>query len=309
MYGVIDIGSNTIRLSIYQVVNQELRQMFNKKNVTGLAGYIDPTGYMSERGIEKAIQVLHEFKQLLKELALQEVFVFATASLRNIKNTEEVLTILQEKSGFAIRILSGKEEALFDYYGAVQTSIADEGILVDIGGGSTELVIYSGRKAVVAESIPIGSLNMYGRFVSELIPSKDEIKKIRKATKQALDTVLLPQDLISTAILCGVGGTLRSACKLNNDLFHEPVENRQFPEERIEMMLKMLSDGKKNSLTKILQVVPERIHTVLPGMAILDTMLKYYHVETININDYGVREGYLYAQLQQRGELKQVNAL
>ena len=120
MYCVIDIGSNTIRLVIYRVEDGRIKPILNNKYAAGLAGYVDKNGSLRPAGIEKAVTVLREFRQTLDMLPECEVFPFATASLRNIDNTDEVLQAIEASCGFQVRVLSGKEEALYDYHGAVR---------------------------------------------------------------------------------------------------------------------------------------------------------------------------------------------
>ena len=146
LYGVIDIGSNTIRLMIYRVDNGAIHPVLNNKFAAGLAGYITAKGKMSKEGIRKAVEVLTELRTVTEQITLDGVFPFGTAALRNITNTQEVLDAIRAESGFAVRVLSGEEEAEFDYYGALQSTPLDGGLLVDVGGGSTELVYFTKRR-------------------------------------------------------------------------------------------------------------------------------------------------------------------
>ena len=164
MYAVIDIGSNTIRLVLYRVVDGEPRQMLNSKQAAGLAGYVDKEQRLTQKGIQKAIEVLRKFQLILESVTPRETFVFATASLRNVVNTQEVVQAIRKACGLEVRVLTGKEEALLDYSGALQALHVQDGLMVDIGGGSTELVRFREGKAQCACSLPMGSLNMYTRF-------------------------------------------------------------------------------------------------------------------------------------------------
>ena len=95
LYGVIDIGSNTIRLMIYRVDNGAIRPVLNNKFAAGLAGYITPKGKMSKDGIRKAVEVLTELRTVTEQITLDGVFPFGTAALRNITNTQEVLDAIR----------------------------------------------------------------------------------------------------------------------------------------------------------------------------------------------------------------------
>lgn len=300
MYGVVDIGSNTIRLVLYKVENNTVKQMLNKKSMAGLAGYISGRK-MTPKGIGKAVEVLRECRQALDNIQTQEVFVFATASLRGIDNTSEVLQAIWEQCGFEVQVLSGKEEATFDYYGAVHSLQLTDGLLADIGGGSTELVFYKDKEILFSESLPIGSLNMYTRFVSGIVPTRQELLDIEKETLSQLKKLRLPTKGLSTEKLCGVGGTLRASCKLYNELYNVCPQAEKYSRNGVEGLLENVQD--KRLISAVLKICPERIHTVFPGLAILKAVMDQYGCQTIDISSFGVREGYLYYHLQERGIL------
>lgn len=290
MYAVIDIGSNTIRLSVYAIQDGKIKQMFSRKNTAGLISYVDQNGCMTERGIQKAVSVLSGFQKIIENTKVEHVFVLATASIRNVQNREEIVTILREKTGFGVTVLSGEEEGVCGFVGAAYHMNVDSGLLVDIGGGSTEFVFYQNRKILKTYSIPMGSLSLYANFVSGLTPTKDEYKKMKNYIKEQLKT--LDQGTVPTAILCGVGGTTRAACKLVNDFYDEPLTNRRFQPDQLKRVMKSFYHD-KDGVQRILRVVPDRIHTIIPGMLLLRTITSYFNSQDIMISEYGVREGYL----------------
>lgn len=192
MYAVIDIGSNSMRLVLYKLADGEPRQMLNSKQPAGLAGYIDKEQQLTPRGVQKAVEVLQRFQAILDSVHPKRVYVFATASLRNIINTQEVLEEIRRICGLEVRVLTGQEEAIFDYFGALRTLNGPDGLLVDIGGGSTELVLFHDRQVTSACSLPMGSLNMYTRFVRDIIPTADELRDISRHAESLLKTVEFP---------------------------------------------------------------------------------------------------------------------
>lgn len=290
MYAVIDIGSNTIRLSVYAIQDGQIKPMFSRKNTAGLISYVDQNGCMAERGIQKAVSVLSGFQKIIENTKVEHIFVLATASIRNVQNREEIVTILREKTGFDVTVLSGEEEGVCGFVGAAYHMNVDSGLLVDIGGGSTEFVFYQNRKILKTYSIPMGSLSLYANFVSGLTPTKDEYKKMKNYIKEQLKT--LDQGTVPTAILCGVGGTTRAACKLVNDFYDEPLTNRRFQPDQLKKVMKSFYHD-KDGVQRILRVVPDRIHTIIPGMLLLRTITSYFNSQDIMISEYGVREGYL----------------
>jgi exopolyphosphatase/guanosine-5'-triphosphate,3'-diphosphate pyrophosphatase len=304
MYGIVDIGSNTIRLSVYKVQNNGFKSMFSKKSMAGLIGYVDEAGNMSGKGIAKAVSVLNDFKRILDNIEVKEVYMFATAALRNINNSGYAMYEICRLTGFDIELISGEQEAVYDYIGATHhIYVPSKGMVMDIGGGSTELVFYSEREIKKSLSIPFGSLNCYSMYVEKLLPGKIEIKKIQAVLKEELNNIDPPEG--EYPVVCGIGGTIRAACKLNNDFFSMPGSNRQVDVANIGEIIKILREENRDNIHKILKIVPDRIHTIIPGMTILKTITKHFNTETVLVSEYGLREGYLYRKLVSNGIIRE----
>lgn len=294
MYGVIDIGSNTITLSIYKVIDKMgIQPLFHKTIVAGLAGYVEKEGNLSEKGVIKAINTLTDFKKIAKAIPLKRIYVFATASLRNINNTTQVLQKITEYTKFDVEVISGEDEATYDFLGATYCMEMTEGVMVDIGGASTEFVFYEKGNILKALSIPVGSLNVYMKCVKELLPTDSEIENIKEMITGHLEAIELTNK--EYHLLCGIGGSIRATCKLYNEFEDVSSKNREIKTDEIKKIIKRLKDN----YVEILQIVPERIHTIIPGMVMLSTISDYYQCETMIVSDYGIREGYLINRLMQ----------
>ena len=288
--GVVDVGSNTIRLSIYRCEGTHIKLLLNKKEMAGLAGYIKD-GALSDSGVLVACRVLSGFKALLDNFDIRDIYVFGTASLRNIANTEEALGTIREVTGLTVDVLTGAEEARLSFLGAAMGGGASSGLLADIGGGSVELVSYADGEVVSGCSLPMGSLSLYSKYVEGLFPTQEETRRIRSFAAEELEKARTPGG--TCRHLVGVGGTIRAAAKLCNDLAGADPDNRVIPVEELRDLYKGLKKGDKDTLRQILRSVPDRVHTILPGLIILNTVLKAYEVETVSVSTCGVREGYL----------------
>lgn len=299
MHAVIDIGSNTMRMSVYQVSREnKITLMFNKKEFVGLAGYVDESNMLTRKGIEKTVIVLDEFKQILKSLRIRNVHAFATASLRNIENTRNAKDEIEKGSGLKIEVISGQDEALYDYIGATFHAAFSDGLLIDIGGGSTEIAYLEHSRVLEAVSYPFGSLNMFTRNVSGNFPRKNEAKAIRDTVLSYIKEMREPYLRQQTGpLICGVGGTIRAACKLNNDYFDFDRNNLTVSIKNIKRMLKFFEKESRESILKLVQIVPERSHTILPGMIVLQTIANYFGCNEIRVSEFGVREGYLISNI------------
>lgn len=289
--GIVDVGSNTMRLSIYQWEGERFRLLIHKKEMAGLAGYIQD-GTMSSEGIECACGVLKQFQEILKNLNVHDMYVFGTAPLRNITNTETALDVIRSVTGLDVDVLSGAQEAHYSFVGATSCSdMRGSGLLTDIGGGSTELVSYENGVVTSECSLAIGSLSLHTTYVNGLFPTKAERKSIKERIRQELE---FSKDAgIACHHLVGVGGTIRAAAKLCDAQVDGESHRRILLASDVKRLYKMLKNGDRNALQHILKTVPDRIHTVVPGLAILKTICKEYEVETISVSTCGVREGYL----------------
>ena len=168
--------------------------------------------------------------------------------------------------------------------------------MVDIGGGSTEIVAFEKGKIKDAVSLEFGSLAMYKTYVSRLFPRSSEDKAIRKKVEKELKKVKFLKNRQFTDMV-GIGGTIRAVKKFNNDRFGLPKENDRILMDQMHLLLEDLQEEEKLTLNKILRVAPDRVHTMVPGMIILDTLCDSFGCEEIRMSNFGVREGYLYKKV------------
>lgn len=305
MYGVIDIGSNTIRLNVYHVYKSGFKLILKNKIPTGLANYIE-SGKMNKSGIELAGHVLKDLRETCEALSIEHILTFATAPLRNISNSAYAKKTIEDISGLKINVISGEDEGAFSYKGAIYDVQLVEGLAVDIGGGSTELVFFKDEKIEHIESLEIGSLNTFNSYVAGIIPDKKEMQLIRKKSKQIISEKKTTAST-NKINLVGVGGTLRACLKINNYLHdYDPSNNEITIDELDEIIRTLLGDFDK-AKSILLRNVPERIHTLVPGLTILKTISKSFDVNTIYVSQFGVREGFLAKYLEEHNILNAEN--
>ena len=288
--GIVDLGSNTIRLSIYHCDQGQFRLLLHKKTMAGLAGYVRE-GILSDSGILVACRTLAAYRALLDNFNVTHMHVFATASLRNIFNTAEAVETIRDVTGIQVEVLSGEEEAALSFRGAVLPGGVSTGVLADIGGGSFELVGYEDMAITSACSLPVGSLSLYTRFTEGLFPTADECRAMRGFVTEELEKAGAAQ--LRRKHLCGVGGTVRAVAKLCNDVYGRDPELRTMSARELKDLYKLLKKGGKDTLRQLLRSAPDRVHTLLPGLIILNAVVKTCGVETVEASSAGVREGYL----------------
>lgn len=286
MIGIIDIGSNTIRLNVYMIQNNEFKIVFSSKEMAGLIGYVDKQ-QLSEKGIHKLIGILKDFLSILESLDISEVYPFATASLRNINNSQTVLQRVKDETGLTIDLIEAENEGILGFNGAINYVKVPTALLIDIGGGSTEIVPYSHYKIISSVSLPIGSLSLFKQYVKGIIPTQQEIKNMKKFVTKSLEEYNPHPASFNT--LVGVGGTIRAIKKINAYLY----DDNTITDSRFSAILETISDESDKARDVILKVVPDRIHTIVCGCVILSCLLKHYNVKEIVVSEYGAREGYL----------------
>lgn len=292
MIGIVDIGSNTIRLSCYEIKDDnKFSCIIHKKEVAGLAGYIDENGKMTDKGIERAIKAIENFKTVIQHMEFESIHFFATAAIRNTVNCDEIVSKIYLKTGYEIHVLSGEEEAVCDFVGVSGDNSIQNGMLVDIGGGSTEIVSFENETVVNAKSFSVGSLNTYKEYVKNVIPTKTELSEIRKKIKSLLMTEEKNNKKANCAY--GVGGSIRAILRLYNEEYRMDDSNRYMESDKLKKLLKLYGDNKNYMIDRIIKIAPERLHTIIPGLTILCTVVKYFNLNAIHVSRYGVREGYL----------------
>ncbi len=306
---LIDVGSNTIRLSIYAVGNEakEIRQavpgeqpddlgsfvrLFSKKSTAGLAGYVDENNLLTRDGIDRACESLTYLKSIVDNLRIEETHVFATASLRNVDNSADALSEICARTKLDIELISSEEEALLGYSSFKHDCPLDHGVMMDVGGGSSEVVCFKNNEPTFVTSIPLGSLKLFKKDVAELLPTKKERKRICAQVEQECDRLGIDGHS-KQEVLCGIGGTARAAAKLmRRHLGKDPLENR-FTIGELDELIEVLAKDDAHALELIIRTCPDRIHTVIPGLLVLYTVARRFDAREMIVSKYGVREGYV----------------
>ena len=298
IYAVIDIGSNTIRLSVYKVIGDEVKNLFNEKSSASLASFIEK-GMMNEHGIQKLINTLKEFKNLISNFEdISKTYAIATASIRNSCNRREIIERVRTEVGIDIELISGEEEAKLSFLGSGIDS--QSGILTDIGGGSSEIVVFEQGKVVKTSSLNIGSLVAFDNFAKELFITKDEKKLLEDDIKLMIASNNLNR--VQHDLVCAVGGSARACLKLYNEYYDKEAGNVIITMDGLKNLINTLINMENRAKMKlILKVKADRIHTLIPGMIILYRIAKYFYADIIRVSMTGIREGFVYSKILERG--------
>lgn len=299
LYAMIDIGSNTIRMAIYEIDGDRVEMQMKRKHTLGLASYVRD-GILQQSGIDKVVDIISEYRNFLEELGIHSVTAFTTAAIRNSINGADAVREISYRTRTNVNIMSGDDEATFDFIGATHDLIEDKGLLIDIGGGSTEIVYFSEREIKVKVSLPIGSLAFHTHYsYNHILPSAAECEEMY-AEAEATVSAIKEFQFVSHAQICGIGGTFKGAMALYNAMYGMSRKNMRMEVSRIKDILQRFRrDHELIVPDKILlmRTVPERMHTFMPGLIIADVLAKRFGSSNIIFSDSGVREGYIYSKI------------
>ena len=247
---------------------------------------------MTPEGSRKAADTVREFAEIAQAFQIGSVSAFATASLRNIGNQEQVLREIQQVSGILPEVVSGETEARLDFKGATYFLQLQDGVLVDIGGGSSEVELFQYQTPLNVTSFPIGSLKLYIDYVSNIFPNKQERKDIKKHIRAEFEKLCWKPEH-DIPLLCAVGGTARAFQKLCVELFAAENTEKGLEAEYLEELYRMLKREEPKLHRQFYKAVPERILNIQPGLLILRETARLFGTKKIIVSPYGVREGYL----------------
>lgn len=297
-YAVVDIGSNTVKIYVYDA-NQsstglQLTQIMSESRTLGLINHVKK-GQLSEDGILKLVETLIDYKRISDNISTDVFICFATASLRNIENVEVVLEKVKQHAEVAVDLIDGETEAMLSFEGLKSTvnENLQSGIMIDMGGGSTELIGFVDALAVRAHSMPFGCLSLYRKFVDELFPKKSETKDIRNYVSKKLEEVDWIKKYGDTTYL--VGGTGRAIASIHNEIYkHElTLTNYKITVDEFNYLYEYFKKMKNEEIRLLVRTQPERLHTILPGLAAYKEIIDQIGTKNIVVCTSGIREGYL----------------
>ena len=291
---VIDIGSNTVILSIYKAGKKTLKECYCSSVPAGLINYIED-GRLSGKGIRVLSDIIGDFEETARRKSCHYVFPFATASLRKTSNADEIIAKVHEETGYTIDLIDGDDEAAFSFasmYDTMKKEISKEGLMADMGGGSTEIVSFRSYHPYESVSLEIGVLALYRDFVNGILPSPAEIKSIRKYCS----SLYRKNPFIGGYgdALYMIGGTAKAIAKLHAFTNDRPcVFPYTMSADELEKLLSdILSDRQKDAKLAAISLIPQRIHTVCPGIIAISELMKEAGAKTLTVTTANVRDGY-----------------
>lgn len=291
LYGIVDIGSNSMELRIYEIKKSgKPKSVFSLSEKSVTAIYVE-NNTLSEKGIDEFVSIMKDFNVVMDLLKVKTKYAFATASLRKIDNSAEVIAAVKKKVGLDIHLLSGEKEAMTSFNAVKDSELTtDQGIVIDLGGGSCEVIDFVNKTVITSESMPIGSNSIYTDYVSEIIPNGTEIKEIENRVLDELKKLSVTNDT-QRHDLFGLGGSVKTIKKVL--VYFESIDDDTdcIPVSMMDSLLDIFSQPTKDNYQTILNINSERINTFVPGLVITRTIANYFNISYLHFCKNTVRDG------------------
>lgn len=292
---VIDLGSNSIRMSIFEIYeDKSFCQIGNYRSMIKLSEGMSDDMCLRPEAQLRAVNALLEYRQIMQNTNVSDLRAVATAAVRKAKNGQEFIDTVKRATGITIEVIDGETEAELDCLAVSEALGCKNGVICDIGGGSTEFIAISdGKMQKPAISIPMGS-----RWITEkFFASGETLQAITEAKNYVAKQITsLPWlDKMQGASIVGIGGTLRSLAKYHmNDSSKLPISCHEIQAAEIDYLFNSIASASSMERKSMPGIGNERADIILGGLLPLMELKKVLCSPRLIIADVGVREGILY---------------
>lgn len=298
---ITDLGSNSVRMDVIQVRENGLFRIAERKRKScRLSEGLTEENCLTEEAMDRTVGVLRKLRETAEKFPLCCEFSVATEALRRAENREEFIRRAQEEAGFSFTVIDGRQEAYYDFLGAVESMPLRDFLLLDTGGGSSELVLVRDRKMQESCCIPYGSITLTEQFAKGASVNEEEYGAAGEMLRRLwADMPWLAQ--AEGLPVVGLGGSIRTVVKIQQRKKGEDVpvhqyqvfadELRQFREE----ILRMNHQQRKS----IAGMDPLRADIITGGILPLDTLMEAVHSPVLIASANGLREGLCYEKCKE----------
>lgn len=295
-YAVIDIGSNSIRLVVFDAIRRAPLPLFNEKILCGLGRSLHLTGRLDADGVRQALDNLQRFSELVRAMGVEQVDCVATAAVRDAEDGADFVAEVKRTCNFEVRVLSGTEEAEFSALGVLAGVPEADGVIGDLGGGSLELVRIDRGKVFDQVTLPLGPLRL--NAVSE-----GRKGRAREIIDEALAELPWLKKLKGKT-LYPVGGSWRALARVNMAQQNYPlrvIHRYRLRRSEIDNVTNLVARQSRESLAALEGVSRRRLDFLPLGALLMTRVLKVLQPEQVEFSAYGLREGLLYSALSKSG--------
>jgi exopolyphosphatase/guanosine-5'-triphosphate,3'-diphosphate pyrophosphatase len=291
--GVVDLGSNSTRLLVADVEDGAVREVERRLAITRLAEGVDARRKLLPTAVARVRNVLVDYRRAAESLGAERTLTLGTSAVRDAENGEAFLGEIEWSYGFATRLLSGDEEAFLTFRGVTAgRPLADGTLVVDVGGGSTELIIGGADGVTFHESLDLGCVRMTERFLQHDPPSRTELRACRNAVRSLLEERV--PEWVRPARAIGVAGTVTTLATLHLGLADEDpalVHGHLLPARWIERELVHLAATRIKVLRAIPGIHPDRAPVLVGGVAVVAEVLTYFGFDELETSEHDILHG------------------
>ena len=299
-YGIIDIGSNTVRLVVYQIQPQMVyNEVQNVKLPVRLYQYLNDKNELSQEGIDKLIEVMEVYNQIIAHYPLEKLIATATAVIRQSKNSEEVLSTVKKVTGISLRLLSEEEEAFYGQYAIARTTAFSEGYTVDMGGGSTEITYFKDNEIVDSHSFPFGVVTLKNKFFKDDLPGEEgTLKKVKNFLKEQFET--LPWLVKKEIPIIAIGGSSRNIASVHEQMTDYPVvgiHQYEMKQKDLKETLDLFTSLSLDELQSLDGLSKDRADIIIPANLTFISLMEQVDSKKFIFCNNGLREGLLMEEI------------
>jgi exopolyphosphatase/guanosine-5'-triphosphate,3'-diphosphate pyrophosphatase len=295
----VDIGTLTCRLLIARLLpDGRLIEVRSERRILRLGEGVDQTKQLSVAAMDRVIQCLKEWREVIDAAHVDAVTAVATSAVRDAENRDEFLDRVKREAGFEIELISGEEEARRTMLGirsGLPVGVTDV-LALDIGGGSTEFILdRPGQKSVV-RSIDIGVVRLCERLLHHDPPTDEEVRQAREWVVRETKTAIVDMDNYQTATFVGTAGTITSLAAMAQKLpTYEParIHNYRLRLGTIQELEQTLLSRNKAGRVGLPGLEKGREEVIAAGAIIIRTVMETLGVSAVLVSDLGLREGVL----------------
>ena len=300
--GLIDLGSNTARLVIVKLLGDGHFIVVDQIKERARLGKNMEDGFLKPAQISDTIKTIKMFRRLCDAYGIDtsNIIAVGTAAVRRAKNQKSFLEEVLNTCGIKIQVLSGEEEAMLVYNGVVNTMDIPKGLIFEIGGGSTKIIHYNRRNLLNYITLPFGAINLTEMFGGEGVSTNEITSKIEEYITEELDKIEWLKELPEDIQVIGVGGSMRSLCKINQMLTKSSINiihNSAVNSEQLDIICEKLNTLDPSKKKRIKGVPSSRADILPSASAVARAIVKYVGGEQITISACGLREGLMYNKI------------
>jgi exopolyphosphatase/guanosine-5'-triphosphate,3'-diphosphate pyrophosphatase len=295
---VVDIGSNSTRLLIADVAGGRVTaELERRSKVTRLGAGVDADGRLSEEAIERVYATLEEYRSAIDEHGADRALAVLTSAVRDAANGREFAHTVEQRYGLTPHVLTGDQEARLTFLGATSERDPDDDtptLVIDIGGGSTELVIGTGHETSFHVSTQAGVVRQTERHIHEDPPSEPELDELREDVRAIIAEGVAEEHRRAVKRAIAVAGTATSLAAIAQELDPydpEKVHGYHLRREQCEQILQRLAGIPLEERRKVAGLHPDRAPTIIAGVVILIAVLELFDLHEVEVSEHDILRG------------------